>query len=191
MKTSFQKVSFSAMLLIAFFAFSSCMNESAKDSKAVAEDQNKDKFDSKAGENSAQFVVDAVSGNYYEIRVARFAEQKSTNAEVKMIAKQLVADHAAMLNDLKSLASQKSISIPNEDSTEAAKEIRDLNDKKMSDFDKAWTDEMIDKHKATVSKFENAEKDLTDADIKAWIDGALPKVRSHLDMLNQCKDKLQ
>lgn len=182
------------MYLLAALTLASCENQDHKkeDSKDIAQKENDDKFNTKTGEKDAQFVVDAVSGNYYEIRLAKYALQKSGNAEIKNIAQMLVDDHTAMLNSLKTLASAKSISIPNEDSTEAAKEIKDLDDKKPADFDKAWTDDMIDKHKATVNKMEDVQKnDSTDADIKSLVDNALPKVRSHLDMLNQCKDKLK
>lgn len=182
------------MYLFAVLMLASCENQDSKkeDSKDIAQKENDDKFNTKTGEKDAQFVVDAVSGNYYEIRLSKYALQKSSNGEIKNIAQMMIDDHTAMLNSLKTLASAKSISIPNEDSTESAKEIKDLDDKKPADFDKAWTDEMIDKHKATVNKMENVQKDdSTDADIKSLVDGALPKVRSHLDMLNQCKDKLK
>ncbi|MEO6167258.1 MAG: DUF4142 domain-containing protein [Chitinophagales bacterium] len=186
MTSSIQR--FSYVLFLVAGLFTSCANESNHndtDSKDVAEEQNEDKFSTKAGEKDAQFVVDVVSGNYYEVRLSNYAERTSANAEVKSMAKKMAADHSAFLTELKNLASSKSISIPNEDSTEVAKAMNDLKDSKMENFDKEWMDKMIDKHKASISKLEGGLNDVTDPEIKSWIESALPTIRSHYDMLNQ------
>jgi putative membrane protein len=191
MKSAFRIMIYPIFFLLAVFTFSSCQNSNNADSKEMAEDQNEQKFDSKVAEHNAQLMVDLVSGQYYEIRLSRYAVQKSTNPEVKNIAEMMITDHTNLLDKLKSLAAEKSISLPNEDSTDVNKKIDDLKDKKPMDFDKAWTDAMIDKHKGTVDKIQNAVDDKdTDADIKALLNNTLPTVRMHLDHLNACKDKL-
>jgi putative membrane protein len=72
-------------LAIATTVFVSCQTNTTKDddSKEVAEDQNEEKFETKASEKDAQLVVDLVDGNYQEIRMASYAADHSTNAEVK------------------------------------------------------------------------------------------------------------
>ena len=191
MKIPFVKEAAALLFLFSTLTLVSCNQEKKEDSKDVAEKENKEKFDTKASEKDAQFMVDIVAGNYYEIRVANSALQHSANDEVKSLAGMLVTDHTAMLNEAKNLASSKNISVPNEDSTEARKEIESLNDKKMSNYDKAWLDDMIDRHKSTISKLEDESKDGTDPDIRNMAGTALPKVRTHLDMLQQLKDKMK
>jgi putative membrane protein len=191
MKSAFKLIIHSAFFLIAVFTLSSCQNSNSADSKEMAEDQNEEKFDTKTAEQNAQLMVDLVSGQYYEIRLARYAMQKSTNSEVKSIAGMMITDHTNFLDKLKSLAAEKSISLPNEDSTVVNNKIDDLKDKKPMDFDKAWTNAMIDKHQATVDKIQKAIDDKnTDPDIKALLNNTLPTVRMHLEHLNTCKDKL-
>ena len=191
MKSAFKLITYSAFFLIALFTFSSCQNSNKDSSKDMAEDQNEKKFDTKMEEHNAQLMVDLVSGQYHEIRLSRYAMQKTTNSEVQSIAGMMITDHSNFLEKLKSLATQKSISLPNEDSTEVNNKIDSWKDKKSMDFDKAWTDEMISKHKATIDKIQNAidDKD-TDPDIKALLNNTLPTVRMHLDKLTACKDKL-
>jgi len=189
MKSEFKIVSIPLMLLALAFTFS-CSNN-AKDSKDMAEDQNQEKFDTHNAEKNAQLLVDLVSGQYYEIHLSRYAMQKSTSSEVKDLAGMMVTDHTAFLTQLKALASQKSVSVPNEDSTDINNKMNDWKDKKPMDFDKAWTNEMIDKHKSAIDKMQNAVNDNdTDADVKALLNNTIPTVRTHLDKLNQCKDNI-
>ncbi|MBK9731794.1 MAG: DUF4142 domain-containing protein [Chitinophagaceae bacterium] len=163
--------------------------QSEDEGKKTAEEQNDDKFNTKDSEKDAQFVVDVISGNYYEINLASYAGMHSSSADVKSMAKQMVDDHTSMVNQLKSIAASKTISVPMDDSTEVKNAIDDLHDAKPENFDKAWADKMLEKHTASISKLEEGLKDVRDSEIKAWIEGALPTVRKHYDMLNKLNEK--
>ncbi|MBA3647122.1 MAG: DUF4142 domain-containing protein [Chitinophagales bacterium] len=191
MKSAFKMLNLYVFLFAGLLSFTSCQNTMKKDeSKDMAEDQNKDKFD-KNNEKNAQLMVDLVSNQYYEIHLAQYAQQKSTNSEIKSLATMMVDDHTAMLNQLKSLAAQKTISIPNEDSTDVNNKTHDWNNDKPNDFNKAWTNEMIDNHKDAVNKMQGAIDDNdTDIDLKNILTNGITKVRMHLDSLNVCHDKL-
>ncbi|MEP7128113.1 MAG: DUF4142 domain-containing protein [Chitinophagales bacterium] len=179
------------LLFCSSVLFYSCSNSTTSDdeSKKTAEEQNDDKFNSKDGEKDAQFVVDVISGNYYEINLASYAGMHSSSAEVKSMAKEMVDDHTSMMKQLKSIAASKTISVPMDDSTEVKNAINDLHSAKPENFDKAWADKMLEKHKASISKLEDGLKDVRDTEIKAWIEGALPTVRKHYDMLTKFYEK--
>src|SRR5918993_3396978 len=88
-------------------------------SKNDAEDKNDSALSTKAAEKDAQFLVDVVASNYGEVKLAKLGQQKSSHKDLKEVAKLLETDHSAVLNDLKNLASAKSITIPTEESPEA------------------------------------------------------------------------
>lgn len=183
---------FSFVLFLTLGLLSACnMDEHKEDNKHNAEEQNEDKFNSKEGEKDAQFVVDAISGSYNEIKLSNFGAEKSTNAEIRSMADKMAKDHNGLVVSLKEIASARSISVPMEDSTLVAKVINDLQDVKISDFDKEWTNKMIDLHKGSISKMENGLNEVTDPEIKNWIETSLPTVRSHFDMLNQIKKDME
>jgi len=140
--------------------------------------------------NTEQFLSDAVSGNYGEVRLAKLALQNSSNNEVKGVARLLEKDHTAALSQLKSLAAKKKITIPTEETPDLKTKISDLSGKKGGDFDKVWCDMLMEKHKATIGKYEEMAKATTDADVKSWINGILPKIRIHHDKLMACHGKL-
>lgn len=177
-------------LPIALLLFTAC-NEEPKETKEVAKEQNEAKFSTKAGEKDAQFVVDATSGSYDEVAVADVAIQKSMNDEVKKLAAGLKDDHGAIISDLKKVGESKSVSLPSAASENAQKEAKDLADKKVTNFDKAWLDEVKDMHENSIKKYEDASANATDADIKTWAGTTLVKIRSHLDMIIKLQEKMK
>jgi putative membrane protein len=160
-----------------------------KDTKEIAEDKNDDKFDEKDSEKNAQFVVDAVADNLDEIRLAELAEKRATNKEVKEIATMLKTQHTSLLNELKSYASKKVISIPTDETDKGDNKADDLNDEK--DFDKKWCAQMKDMHEKAIKRFEDASTSLSDAELKNLASNALPTLRTHYDRITACDDKLK
>jgi putative membrane protein len=183
MKYTFNKLAIA--LLVAGSLAASCEDGTKKpeDSKEVAEDKNEAKFKTDSSEDKASFVVDAVGGNIGEIRLAQLAEEKSSSKAVKDIAKMLVDDHTAALNDLKTLATNKGISVPTDEPDKIKETIKDLSDDKPADFDKNWTKALMDKHEKTINDYEKELGNTKDEDIKAWINNVLPKIRTHHDKL--------
>lgn len=191
MKTVMHKLAI-ATLVIGSLAVA-CQDNAAKpeESKEIAEDKNEKKFNTDSSERNAQFVVDAAAGNYAEIKLAELAQQKSTNKEIKDIAKMLQNDHTAALNDLKILASNKSISIPAEEPEKARENIKDLSEAKPAAFDRKWADQLMEKHQQTITDYEKALNDVTDPDIKNWISMVLPTIRTHHDKLMAIDSRLK
>jgi putative membrane protein len=181
-----------ALMMAASLAIS-CGDQANKteDSKELASDKNEEKFKADSSENKAEFVVEAASGNYGEIKLAQLAQEKSTDPEIKDLAKMLEEDHTAALNDLKMLASNKGISIPTEEPEKAKEMIKDLSDDKPEDFNKAWTKELMDKHEKTINQYEKELGETKDEDIKAWINKVLPKIRTHHDKLMAYNSKVK
>jgi putative membrane protein len=166
-------------------------SDKPKEEKEVAKDQNEQKFETKAGEKDAQFVVDATSGSYDEVKIADVAIAKSMNEEVKKLAASLKDDHSMIISDLKKVGDSKAISLPSAASAEAEKEAASLSEKKVKDFDKDWLDKVKSMHEKSIKKYEDANANATDADIKTWSGTTLVKIRQHLDMITQLQEKMK
>lgn len=159
--------------------------------KNEAEDTNDSTMFTKTAEKEAQFVVDVVASNYGEVKLARLAKQKASNGELKDVARILEQDHSGVLADLKSLASKKGITIPTEENGDSKDKLKELSDEKASTFDKEWCETLMDNHKTSITKFENAANNISDPDIKSFVDSVLPKLRTHHDRLMECHKKLK
>ncbi|TDE17337.1 DUF4142 domain-containing protein [Dyadobacter psychrotolerans] len=148
--------------------------------EAVADDAASDSTAAFA-EDDAEFAVAAANGGMAEVALSKIAEEKATDPKVKEFAKQMVTDHSKANDELKTLAESKSITLPSAPNEEKQKAAADLGGKSGSDFDKAYISQMKKDHDQTVKLFEDAQKEVKDAGLKAFIDKTLPVVKAHAE----------
>jgi putative membrane protein len=179
-------------------------NNTEKDSVAKADSANEAKSDSMnhyndtvsgngalgVNESTSKFLVDVADVNLTEIQLGRIAQDKASSQRVKDFAAMMVRDHSKASDDLKTLASQKNVSLPTNISEDHQKKMDDLNKKSGRDFDKAYMDVMEDGHEATVKDFEK-NTDNSDADVRAFVNKMLPTLRMHRDSANVIKKALK
>jgi len=124
--------------------------------------------------------------------MAQLAQQKAANKDVKDLGQMLEKDHSAVLSELRSYASQKNIEVPAEETQEAKDAYNEFTKKSGKEFDKDWCDLMEKKHKDGISKFEGLANEAdADPELKSIVNKTLPTLRSHLDHVMQCKNKLK
>jgi len=142
-------------------------------------------------------VVDVITvANQGEIDYSQLGVEKATNPSVKQFAQLMVKDHGTMLDGVKSLASKLNLTpSPNDKVNDLQKEnqkdISDLNGKKAGkDFDHEFMEEQVDMHQETLDLLNDLDSKTTNADLKAAIAEARPKVQAHLDQAKAIKDKV-
>lgn len=189
-KVSFFKFGIAVVCSMSLLA--SC-NEKAKetDSNKAAEERNDEKFQSSETQKDADLVVKAVECNYAKVKLAKLAQERSSNEKLIAIAKEIEKEHQKSLGELKDLASKKVISVPAEENDGAKDKLDNLRKVDSKDFNKKWVDELADKHKETINEYEEALKnEKVDSDVKSWLTGTLPGLRSHLDKLITLQNQL-
>ena len=142
-------------------------------------------------------VVDVITvANQGEIDYSQLGVEKATNPSVKQFAQLMVKDHGTMLDGVKSLASKLNLTpAPNDKVSDLQKEnqkdISDLNGKTVGkDFDHEFMEEQVDMHQETLDLLNDLDSKTTNADLKAAIAEAKPKVQAHLDQAKAIKDKV-
>src|SRR5262245_22360587 len=99
--TTIKKLASGLLIATGLFTVVSCQQrERREDSQQLAKEANEDKFATRASERDAQFVVDAATGNYAEIKMAQVALDKSANPEIKTLAQNLENAHQGLLSEL-------------------------------------------------------------------------------------------
>lgn len=178
------KVTFMASILL----FASCdNNQKPEDTKVVAEEINEEKFDNSKKEKDAQFLVNVAEINLEQIQLGKLAQQRGKTAPIKELGKVMEAAHTKSLYELNALARNKMITIPISITDDAQEDYEDINKKSTNDFDKAYADMMVSKHRDAVDAFEEASKERNDADIKTWAAATLPDLQKHLDHSTVCQ----
>lgn len=131
--------------------------------------------------DAADFAVTAANGGMMEVEMGNYAQQNAVSKRVKDFGAMMVKDHTKAIEELKSIAASKNISLPAGIGNDAQKNMEDLMKKKGNDFDKAYMNMMLDDHKKDVKEFEKAAKDCKDPEIKTFAGKTLPVLLVHLD----------
>jgi len=192
-------------LAIAFsiVAVQSCGGGAKNDSKETADSINEEKAPENmdddqvaatplsVSEEDAKFVTEAANGGMAEVELGQLAQQKAQHADVKAFGEMMIKDHSKANDELTALAQAKNITVPATVGAEQQKVKDDLAKKTGRDFDKSYIDEMVKDHEKDVKLFEDASKNLKDAELKAFVDKTLPTLRTHLEHSKSVKDKLK
>ena len=134
-----------------------------------------------------EFMMAAAQGGMLEVKLGDLAAQKGTRDDVKNFGQKMVTDHTQINNDMKALAGQKGVGLP--DGLDAKHQA--MYDKLAAlsgpDFDKEYIASMIKAHKKDLKSFKKESADTQDADIKSALDKAIPVVEMHLNMIEGIK----
>lgn len=154
----------------------------AQDQGSAAGDQNmNNNATANLDENTRTFMTKAAGGGMMEVELGQLAQQNARSERVKNFGQMMVNDHSKANDDLKSIARQKNVTLPETMPAEHQHHKDDLSKKKGADFDKAYIKMMVDDHKKDVDAFEKASKDASDPDVKNFAAQKLPTLRMHLD----------
>jgi putative membrane protein len=133
------------------------------------------------GDADKKFMMEAASGGMMEVEAGRLAEQSAMNQRVKDFGTMMVQDHTNANNQLKALASQKNVMLPDSMTSKHRQHLTMLKTKTGKDFDKAYMTMMLTDHNEDVSKFKKQSGAAKDADLKSFASQTLPVLQKHLD----------
>ena len=180
--------------VVAAMFFASCepkKDNPNQDSNETAAETNDEKFQTNKAEADADFIADAVASNISEIELAQLGVQRSNNADIKEIARSLENEHNKLLKNLQNLAAKKTISVPAAGEDADRREIENLTkEEDIKDFNKDWCKALVKRHEDNIEKFEKRLQNTADPDIKALINESLPNLRSHLEKVKACHERI-
>ncbi|XZF15706.1 DUF4142 domain-containing protein [Chitinophagaceae bacterium MMS25-I14] len=180
-------------LLIATFmlsAVAACGNHEP-DSKETAKEENSQKFDSTTIEGDTKFAVTAADGGMMEVQLGKLALTNASDQQVKALGQMMINDHSKANDELKQVATQKNISLPAALSDKHQQKYDELSKKTGAEFDKAYTDLMVDDHKEDIEEFQKEADKGNDADLKTWAAGKVPVLQQHLQMAQTAQDAVK
>jgi putative membrane protein len=126
------------------------------------------------------FVKLVGMGNAGEVQLARFAETRAANREVKAFATQMVRDHTAMGDKLGAVARALNLTLPNDiDPDQKAARAR-LETLQGTAFDAAYLQAQLVDHQKTVTLLQWEIASGQDASLQALAKESLPTVMEHL-----------
>ncbi len=179
-------------LLIGALLFGTAACNQEKGAVEEAQDVNEQRADDTAMEDEmtdmSDFMTKAASGGMMEVELGKLAAQKAQSKEVKDFGNMMVTDHTKVNEELKKLAQQKNIMLPDSMSESHMDHVKELRDKTGADFDKAYMDLMVSDHEGDVDMFQSAADEMQDPEVKNFATTTVVSLRQHLDRAKQVKD---
>ncbi len=145
-----------------------------------------------AGQTSPQdrvFLKDALEGGMAEVQLGQLALQKSSNADVKQFAQRMVDDHTKMGDQIKPIAEQIGVKIPDGPSKKDKNIIAKLQELNGNDFDKAYMKDMVKDHKADLTDFRSEADQGSNPAVKNAASQGSVIISQHLQMAEQIDQK--
>jgi putative membrane protein len=131
------------------------------------------------------FTIIATSCGLHEIELGKVVEKKSTNAEVKAFAAQVVKDHTAINEELKVAAKSARISISQKMDDAHQKQLDAFEDYKGTNFDGDYLKHTAEKHKQFVALLKRASKEAKNKELRDFATKNLPTVEGHIEKANK------
>jgi putative membrane protein len=133
------------------------------------------------------FILAAAQGGMTEVKLGELAAQQGMRDDVKAFGRMMVKDHTAINGDLKTLAAQKGVTLPDSLDAKHQKMVDKMAALRGSEFDDAYIAGMIKDHKMDAKEFKAESAETKDADVKSFVDKSIPVVDEHLKRITAMK----
>jgi len=109
-----------------------------------------------------------------EVKLGELAATNAKRDDVKEFGQLMVKDHTAINSDLKALASQKSVTLPDTLDEKHQHMVDKLAALTGAEFDEAYITAMVKDHRADAKEFKAESAATKDVDVKSFLDNQHP-----------------
>lgn len=135
---------------------------------------------SKAVITDTQFAKKAAEGGMAEVKMGQLAQQKGTADSVKKFGARMVEDHTKAGTELKGVAAQEKITLPEDMTTKDKATYEMLSKLSGAAFDRAYARFMVRDHEQDVADFSKESNSGHNAAVKDFATQTLPTLQDHL-----------
>jgi len=132
-----------------------------------------------------KFAAEAASGGMAEVKLGELAQQKGTSDKVKDFGQRMVTDHSKAGDDLKQVAQQQGLNLPQEMSKQDQATYDRLSKLEGKQFDEAYARVMLTDHQKGVAAFEKEASTGKNEALKEFASRALPTLKEHLKLAHE------
>ena len=142
---------------------------------------------------AVDFVPKAAASDMFEIEAAKIAQKRSTNAQVKKFAAEMIKAHTDSTAGLKKALADggQTIELPTALPSDLQGKLDDLTKADAKDFDKTYADQMGDAHQDALNLLQRYAEDGDVPALKAFAAATAPTVQKHLEMAKGLEDGMK
>lgn len=138
-----------------------------------------------------KFAENASRGGMMEVMMGKLAATNAGNAAVKALGEMMVNDHTKANEELKKWASGVGYTLPTDLDDKKQKKYDELKTKKGMEFDKMYTDLMVDDHEEDIKDFKKQASDGSESALKSFASNTLPTLEHHLMEAKKAKEAVK
>jgi putative membrane protein len=168
------------VVLAAFSSLGMAAGAAAQTSNDTMASGNSASSSRKLAPADRQFIKKAAEGGLAEVQLGQLATEKADSQDVKQFGQRMVDDHTKANDQLKQVASQKGVTVPDKLSPKDAATKARLEKLSGKAFDRAYMRDMVMDHTKDVSEFRMESKNAKDPDVKNFASQTLPTLQDHL-----------
>ena len=181
-----------AMLLCGSMGFAQMHGSASPSSQAPGQNPSTDPqmngMQTAAGQPSPvdkMFVSKAMQGSLAEVQLGQLTLQKSNNPQVKEFAQRMIDDHTKLNEQMKPVAQQLGVTVPDQISKGDRKTIAKLQALSGPAYDQAYIKDMVKDHKQDLNEFQMEASSGQDQTAKDAANQGSKVIAQHLQMAQQ------
>jgi putative membrane protein len=137
-----------------------------------------------------KYMSKTAQGLMSEVKMGEMAQKQGADEGVKDFGKRMVTDHGKELDQLKQLASDKKVTLPDSPNRAQSKEADKLAKLSGKDFDKEYVKYEVKDHKDDVKDQGKEMNKTSDPDLKKFATAGHDTVSQHKQMIDELHAKL-
>lgn len=131
------------------------------------------------------FILHAAMGNQMEIELARQAQQKAQNQQVKQLAQQIIQDHEKASQQLRQIAQQLDVDLPQSLPQHKQQEMRILTSLPAEEFEKHYVAKLQANHAHDLIAYRACGEMSKNPQVRQYAEQQLPALSRHYDHVEQ------
>jgi putative membrane protein len=168
------------LLIVLSFGAVMTLSGAAQEQNTGAIPSNSGKQSAGIGDTDTTFVQKAAQGGIAEVELGQLAAQKASSEDVKKFGQKMVDDHSKANDELKQLAAQEHIDLPQQMTAKDKATKARLEKLSGARFDRVYMYNIVKDHEKDVAEFERESQMAKDPALKGFAQQTLPTLREHL-----------
>ena len=161
----------------------------ASSSKTKASNSSTSKGQAQLDAADRDFVKKAAQGNLAEVELGKLATEKASSDEVKKFGQRMVDDHSKANDQLKQVASEAGVTVPDKLSPKDQATKDRLSKLSGEQFDAAYMRDMVKDHTKDVAEFRRESQSAKNDEVKNFAAQTLPTLQDHLQQAKSIAPK--
>ncbi|HEX2607452.1 MAG TPA: DUF4142 domain-containing protein [Flavisolibacter sp.] len=149
-----------------------------------------DNNDNNVNSTDQSFMVNVAMSNTAEVMAGQLAVQKGTSAAVKMYGQMMATEHTEAQSDLKSLAGNYNMTVPDTVDMENKMVMARLQTLSGYAFDTAYINSQVKGHAKTLGFFQDELSNGSAQNVKSYASKYLPHIQMHYNTADSIRKTL-